>query len=46
MGGKEENGEPKDAIQVEEILRQPNMWQRNDVVRLVFSVKPLDPARH
>ena len=40
------NGEPEDAIGVEELLRQPSMGQRDDIACLQFAMKPLDPARH
>ena len=40
------DGEPEDAIGVEELLRQPNMWQRDDTACFEFAMKTLDPARH
>ena len=42
----EGNGEPEHAIRVEELLRQPGMRQRDDVVRLQLAMQTLDPARH
>jgi hypothetical protein len=40
------NGEPEDAIGAEELLRQPGMGQRGDVVRLELAMKPMNPTRH
>ena len=42
----ERNGEPKHAIRVEELLRQPGVRQSNDVARLQFAMQALDPPRH
>ena len=41
MGQIEGNGKPKHAIGVEELLRQPNMGQGDDIVRLEFAMKTL-----
>ena len=38
--------EPKHAVRIEELLGQPDMGQRNDAVRLQFTMQTLDPARH
>ena len=46
MGQIEGQGEAEHAIRIEELLRQPDMRQRDDVVRSKFAVQAPDPARH
>ena len=46
MGKIEWYGESKNAIRGEELLRQPNMRQRDDVASLEFAMKTLDPPSH
>jgi hypothetical protein len=41
MGQIKGNGKPKHAIRVEELLRQPDMGQGDDIVRLEFTMKTL-----
>jgi hypothetical protein len=41
VGKVKGNGEPKHAIGVEELLRQPNMGQGGDIVRLELTMKAL-----
>ena len=42
----EGNGKPEDAVGTEELLRQPGMGQRDNVVDLQLAMQPPDPARH
>jgi hypothetical protein len=46
MGQIERQGEAEHTIRIEELLRQPDMRQRDDVVRSKFAVQAPDPARH
>ena len=42
----ERNSEPEHAVGIEELLRQPGMGQRDNVVGLQLAMQPPHPARH
>jgi hypothetical protein len=46
MGKIKWYGKSKDPIRGEELLRQPNMGQRDDVARLEFAMQTPDPPSH
>ena len=46
MGKIKWYGKSKDTVWSEKLLRQPSMRQRDDVARLEFAMKTLDPPSH